>query len=65
MNEWHRSAAEAAILAMERWIRVKANMPLGAYDIFEVSSTIRTPNGRACRSRICFALRSAIGSSIA
>src|SRR5262249_358098 len=24
--EWHRSAAEAAELAMSRWIRVKANM---------------------------------------
>ena len=43
VNEWHRSAAEAAILAMERWIRVKANMPLGAYDIFEASSTIPDP----------------------
>ena len=43
VNEWHRSAAEAAALAMERWIRVKANMALGAYDIFETSSAIPDP----------------------
>lgn len=29
INEWHRSAAEAAELAMHRWIRIKANMGLG------------------------------------
>ncbi len=41
--EWHRSAAEAAELAMRRWVRVKANMSLGAYEIFEASSTIPDP----------------------
>ena len=41
--EWHRSAAEAAELAMARWIRVKANMNLGAYEIFEAASTIPDP----------------------
>ena len=41
--EWHRSAAEAAELAMTRWIRVKANMSLGAYEIFEAASTIADP----------------------
>jgi hypothetical protein len=41
--EWHRSAAEAAELAMARWIRVKANMALGAYEIFEAVSTIPEP----------------------
>src|SRR5262245_41194598 len=30
-NEWHRSAAEAAELAMRRWVRLTANMSLGAY----------------------------------
>lgn len=42
-NEWHRSAAEAAELAMHRWIRLKANMALGAYEIFEAASTIPDP----------------------
>jgi hypothetical protein len=34
-NEWHRSAAEAAERAMEQWLKVSANMSLGAYEIFE------------------------------
>jgi hypothetical protein len=42
-NEWHRSAAEAAELAMKRWIRVKANMSLGAYEIFEASGDLPEP----------------------
>jgi len=41
--EWHRSAAEAAEMAMTRCVRVKANMSLGAYDVFEASSTIPDP----------------------
>lgn len=41
--EWHRSAAEAAELAMQKWVRVKANMSLGAYEIFEATSTIPDP----------------------
>ena len=41
--EWHRSAAEAAELAMTHWVRVKANMSLGAYEIFEAASTIPDP----------------------
>jgi hypothetical protein len=43
INEWHRSAAEAAELAMTRWLRVKANMSLGAYEMFEAASTIPDP----------------------
>jgi hypothetical protein len=42
-NEWHRSAAEAAELAQKRWIRVKANMALGAYEMFEAAGTIPEP----------------------
>jgi hypothetical protein len=40
---WHTSAAEAAEAAMKGWVRVKANMSLGAYDVFEASSTIPDP----------------------
>jgi hypothetical protein len=43
INEWNRSAAEAAELAMRRWVRVKANLPLGAYEMFEAASTIPDP----------------------
>jgi hypothetical protein len=31
--EWHRSAATAADRAMKEWIRIRANMSLGAYEI--------------------------------
>ena len=41
--EWHRSQAEAAERAIERWVRVKANMSLGAYEISEASATIPDP----------------------
>jgi hypothetical protein len=37
--EWHRSAAEAAELAKTRWVRIKANMGLGAYEIFLAENT--------------------------
>jgi hypothetical protein len=42
--EWHRSAAEAAELAMDKWIRVTANMSLGAYDVFEATANLPDPN---------------------
>lgn len=42
-NEWHRSAAEAAERATEKWVRVTANMSAGAYDIFEASGGLSDP----------------------
>jgi hypothetical protein len=42
-NPWHASAADAAERAMSRWIRVAANMNLGAYEIFEATSTLSEP----------------------
>jgi hypothetical protein len=41
--EWHRSAAEAAELAMTKWVRVRANMALGAYEMFESQGAIPEP----------------------
>ena len=40
---WHKSAAEAAEKAMTRWVRVTANMSLGAYDTFVAAATIPDP----------------------
>ena len=37
--EWHRSALDAADMGMRRWVRVKANMSLGAYEIVEAATT--------------------------
>jgi hypothetical protein len=42
-NEWNRSAAEAAEMAMTKWVRVKANLSLGAYEIYEAQSLIADP----------------------
>jgi hypothetical protein len=42
-SEWHRSMREAAELAMGKWVRVKANMALGAYEIFIAESVMVEP----------------------
>lgn len=41
--EWWRSAREAAELAMSKWIRVKANMSLGAYEMYIAGSAMSDP----------------------
>ena len=41
--EWWRSAREAAEMAMKSWVRVRANMNLGAYDIFRAEGAISEP----------------------
>jgi hypothetical protein len=43
INEWNRSSIEAAEKAMSRWVRVMANMSLGAYDIYEAQGAIPDP----------------------
>jgi hypothetical protein len=40
---WWRSAREAASLAMDKWVRIRSNMNLGAYEIFEAESTMADP----------------------
>ena len=42
-NEWWRSARESAELATKKWTRIKANMGLGAYDIYEAQGRIPEP----------------------
>ena len=42
-NPWHMAQADAAERAMHRWIRVMANMSLGAYDMFEAAGNIPEP----------------------
>ena len=42
-NAWHRSALDAAHLAMAGWVRVAANMSLGAYDVFEATGDLPAP----------------------
>ena len=40
---WWRSGREAAVLAVDKWVRVKPNMSLGAYDIFQAESVMSEP----------------------
>jgi hypothetical protein len=42
-NDWHVSAATAAEAAMRTWVRMKANMSLRAYELFEAESKIPDP----------------------
>ena len=42
-DEWNASALEAAQLAQSKWVRVSANMNLGAYEIFEANSELTDP----------------------
>lgn len=42
-DEWNRSALEAAELAQRRWVRLAANMGLGAYDVFEALGELPEP----------------------
>jgi len=42
-DQWNRSALEAAKMAEIRWIRLAANMNLGAYEIFEASGDLSEP----------------------
>jgi hypothetical protein len=42
-NPWHASALEAATIAEKKWIRLTANMSLGAYDVFQASGDLGEP----------------------
>jgi hypothetical protein len=43
VDNWNLSALEAANLARTGWVRVSANMPLGAYDVFQATGDIPEP----------------------
>jgi hypothetical protein len=42
-DDWSRSALEAADVAMKRWVRLRPNMNLGAYEIHEAQDKIPDP----------------------
>ncbi|MDH3467589.1 MAG: hypothetical protein OES26_17060 [Gammaproteobacteria bacterium] len=42
-DEWSRSALDAATMAQKRWIRVAANMGLGAYEVYEAVGNLPEP----------------------
>lgn len=43
IDDWNRSALEAATMAQGKWVRVAANMALGAYDVFEATGELPEP----------------------
>ncbi len=43
LDEWSRSALEAADIARSGWVRVQSNMSLGAYEVFEATGDIPNP----------------------
>jgi hypothetical protein len=43
LDDWNRSALEAAEIAKDRWIRVVANRSLGAYEVFEATGDLPDP----------------------
>jgi hypothetical protein len=38
LDDWNRSALEAAQVAMKKWVRVQSNRSLGAYEIYEAAA---------------------------
>ena len=42
-NPWHESALEAASIAETKWVRLAANMSLGAYDVFQATGELPEP----------------------
>ena len=43
IDTWSQSALEAAKLARESWVRVAANMSLGAYEVFQANGDLPDP----------------------
>lgn len=43
IDEWSRSALEAAGMAQGRWVRVQANMSLGAYEVYKSTADLPAP----------------------
>ena len=43
LDEWNNSALEAAEMAKNSWIRLVANMSLGAYEVYEAAGNLPEP----------------------
>ena len=42
-DEWNASALEAADMAQKNWMRVSANMNLGAYEVYQATGDLLEP----------------------
>ena len=43
IDDWSKSSLEAAQMAADQWVRVAANMHVGAYDVFTAPATLSDP----------------------
>jgi len=43
-DEWNRSALEAAEMAQKEWVKVAANMHLGAYEVYRAMADLPEPD---------------------
>ena len=43
LDSWSQSAQEAAARAQHRWVRVQANLSLGAYEVYEAPAELPDP----------------------
>lgn len=43
LDDWNQSAIEAATMATGKWVRIAANMSLGAYDVFLATAKLPEP----------------------
>ena len=43
IDSWSKSAMEAANMAMNGWVRMASNIPLGAYDVWETTAPLPEP----------------------
>ena len=43
LDEWSASVLQAWEMARERWVRVVANMSLGAYEVYEATGNLPEP----------------------
>ena len=44
LDQWNTSALEAAEMAKQAWVRIVANMNLGAYEVYEATGDIPEPD---------------------
>lgn len=44
VDEWSRTSSEAANLAMKSWVRITANMSLGAYEVHQATGQLSEPD---------------------
>jgi hypothetical protein len=44
IDDWSRTALEAAQMAQKNWVRVTANLSLGSYEVFEATAKLPEPN---------------------